>query len=140
MRLSLKVLVMDNVAVSFRNDNAHFTLQYPDALKQLPIKNLRKLFQLMLSDWHTEENADAIRFTHEALEALVAETKEAWGAASLEFQRGYVDTKYHAVNNKKRAEANNRKLAAAVKSAKAAHERAKKLLTSYEETKAKYQN
>lgn len=129
---------MDKVTVSFRYDTAHFVLNYPKAIEDLPLANLRKLFKFMVSDWHTEANADAIRITHEALKAHVTETKAAWDKASVEYQHGYVDTTYHGCRNKRQATANNKRLLAAVKSAKAAHERAGKLLTFFEEIKAKY--
>lgn len=128
---------MDDVTVSFRSDTAHFALIYPDALERLPISNLRKLFNLMLTD-PLFRNEKAIRMTHEALRTFSAETKAAWDAASVEFQRGYVDPKYHNCYDKQRIAANNKKLTAAVKSSKAAHERARKLLTYFEEIKAKY--
>ena len=129
---------MDKVTVSFRYYTAHFTLNYPKALEDLPQANLKKLFKYMVSDWHTDANADAIRITHEALKDHVSETKQKWADASVDFQNGFVDTKYHGCRNKKEAAANNKRLLAAVKSSKTAHERAKNLLTFFEDLKAKY--
>ena len=124
---------MDDVTVSFRYDTAHitlnYTLNYPKALLDLPQANLKKLFEFMVSDWHREAHAEAVRITHEQLTAYVEETKQAWAEASKVFQDCYVDTKYHYGRDKK---------AAAVKSAKAKNMRAKKLLTFFEEVKSKY--
>lgn len=129
---------MDNTTVNFRYDTARFTLNYPKAIHDLPQANLKKLFKYMVSDWHTDANADAIRITHSAIQNYVAETKAAWSKASVEYQNSYVDTRYRYCWDKKKAEANNKKLLSAVKSAKAAHTRAGKLLTYFEEIKDKY--
>ena len=131
---------MDNATVRFRYDTAHFTLSYPKAITDLPQANLRKLFKFMVSDWHREANADAVRVTHDALTAYAAETKKVWAEASKNFQNGYVDTKYHYCPNKRAAAANNKRLMEAVKSAKSKYERAQKLLTFFEEVKEKYFN
>lgn len=123
---------MDNVTVSFRYETAHFTLNYPAAIMTMTQTNLKKLFKFMVSDWQREANAEAVRVTHEALTAYVEKTKQAWHDASVEYQRGFVDTKYHYCTNKK--------LMNAVKAAKSKHERAQKLLTFFEEVKDKYFN
>ena len=92
----------------------------------------------MVSDWHREANAEAVRITHESLKAYVEETKKVWSEASKDYQNGFVDTKYHYCPNKRAAAANNKRLLDAVKSAKTKHERAQKLLTFFEEVKSKY--
>lgn len=131
---------MDDVTVSFRYDTAHFTLNYPKTLLDLPQANLRKLFKFMVSDWHREANTEAVRVTHESPKAYVEETKKVWSEASKDYQNGFVDTKYHYCPNKRAAAANNKRLLDAVKSAKTKHERAQKLLTFFEEVKSKYFN
>ena len=133
---------MDNVTVHFKYDTAHFSLNYPKALLDLPQNNLKKLFKFMVSDWHldgnTAANAEAVRITHEQLTAYVEETQQAWAEASKIFQNCYVDTKYRYGGEKKAAEANNKRLLAAVKTAKSKNTRAKNLLSFFEEVKAKY--
>ena len=129
---------MDNVTVSFQYERAHITLNYPLAITDMPQTSLKKLFKLMVSDYRREANEEAVRTTHEALKAYVVETKKTWNDASIDFQTGFVDTKYHYCSNVRAATANNKRLLNTVKSAKAKHERAKKLLTFFEEVKDKY--
>lgn len=114
-RQNLKVQAMDNVTVSFQYDTAHFVLHYPQALVELPLENLCRLFKFMTSD-HAKANADAIRITHEALKTYVAETKAAWSEASIAFWQFHTAT--------------------GVRAAEAAHIRAKTLLACFEKIKA----
>ena len=131
---------MDSVTVSFRYQTAHITLNYPVAITGMPINSLKKLFKYMISDWHWEENEDAVKITRRILQDYVEETKNAWQNASAEFTEGYTDTKYKFGVDTKDAEASNKKLLANVKKAKTKAERAKKLLSIFEENITKYSN
>ena len=129
---------MDDMIISFRYGPARFVLVYPAAIKNMPQDKLKKLFRLMVCDWNREANADAVRLTYRYLNSYVEETKTAWVEASKAYQNGFVDTKYHYCSNKRAAAANNEKLLDAVKRSKAGHERAKKLLTAFEDVESKY--
>ena len=76
----------------FRYETAAFTLVYPEALHELPLSNLRKLFKFMCSD--RDINSVPIRVTHDALKDLISETHSVWGAASSEYQNGWTDPRY----------------------------------------------
>lgn len=132
---------MDNTTVYFKYDTAKFSLHYPKALTDMTQASLKKLFKYMVSWYDREANAEAIRKTTASLQDLVVETKELWHTRSVEYQNGYVDTKFNATTAtaKKRLEANNKKLLTAVKSAKAKHERAVKLQTYFNEIKVQYE-
>lgn len=132
---------MDNTTVYFKYDTAKFSLHYPKALTDMTQASLKKLFKYMVSWYDREANAEAIRKTTASLQDLVVETKELWHKRSVEYQNGYVDTKFNATTAmaKKRLEANNKKLLTAVKSAKAKHERAVKLQTYFNEIKVQYE-
>ena len=128
---------MDSTTVNFRYDTAQFSLQYPAAIDGMPVTNLRKLLKYMLSD-RSGENMNAVRVTHRILADRVAEAKREWADASAEYVLGYINTQFDWCRDKRKTEANNRKLTAAVKRTKTAHERAQKLLTFFEENKTKY--
>ena len=127
---------MANVHFTYRT--AEYWLVYPDALVNLALPNKKKLFRMMLSEpWN---NAAAIAATVVALDQLVTDSKEDWLAASVAFQKGYVDTKFRYELTKaqvKKANANNKKLLDGVKRTKATHERMLKIKAAYEEVAAK---
>ena len=127
---------MANVHFTYRT--AEYWLVYPDALVNLALPNKKKLFRMMLSEpWN---NAAAIAATVVALDQLVTDSKEEWRAASVAFQKGYVDTMFQYELTKaqvKKANANNKKLLDGVKRAKATHERMLKIKAAYEEVAAK---
>lgn len=124
--------------VSFSFGMAEFNLLYPDAILKLPLSNLKKIITLMFSNYIPYKNAEAIEATSHALCDYFEETKAQWEKASIDYQNGFVDVKYHYCANKKKATANNRKLINAVKSTKHQHERAQKLLKHFNETAEKY--
>lgn len=124
---------MDNLTVNFTYKTACFSLNYPEAILNMALPNLRKLFQYMASDPFCEANKDAVYKTRNCLNDYSAETKESWGIASRIFQQCYVDTKYLYGKDKKKTDAYNKKLMADVKSAKAKHNRAEKLRAYFED-------
>lgn len=132
------------VVVSFRYETAYFQLVYPTALST-QLYRLKKLFVYMTSDWNwRKENAEAVLATHTALRTYVEETKAAWKEASDAWVNGYVDTKYdipyfHSPQQKKRVEAENKKLLNAVKRKQAANTRAERLLTYFESLMTQYE-
>lgn len=118
--------------VSFQQDTCHITLYLPK-LPDLPIKNIRKLFSMMLSEpWNNEQ---AIRQMTLYLDAAVIESKEAWKQASIEYQNGWrnvFNKKSRLKEDRQKLRENNR-LTAAVKRSKARHERWVKLQTCWAE-------
>lgn len=77
-------------------------------------------------------NSVPIRVTHDALKDLISETHSVWGAASSEYQNGWTDLRYKSAFEQRKIKASNNKLLRTLKSAKAQHERAKKLLAYFE--------
>lgn len=70
--------------VSFSQDSFHATIYLPSLL-DLPVKNVHKIFTIML--WDDRENEQAIRDTELFLEDIVPESKQAWIAASVRYQQ-----------------------------------------------------
>lgn len=129
---------MDKQTIRFVSGTAEYWLVYPDALVNLALPNKKKLFRLMLSEpWN---NADAIAVTASALDQIIADSKEEWREASAEFQKGYVAIEFRydlSPYQLKKAKAENKKLAEAVKRAKATHERRLKIKAAFDEVAAK---
>ena len=70
--------------VSFSQDSFHATIYLPSLL-DLPVKNARKIFTIMLLD--DRGNEQAIQDTELFLEDTVPESKRAWHDASVRYQR-----------------------------------------------------
>lgn len=106
---------------------------YFDRLEDMPLSNIRKVFKLLLADpW---SNEGAIRQMTLYLDAAVIESKEAWKQASTEYHNGwrYVPNKKSRLKDDRQKLRENNRLTAAVKRAKARHERWVKLQTCWAE-------
>lgn len=66
--------------VRFSRDTFHATIYLPSLL-ELPIKNVRKIFTLML--WDDRENGPAIQDTELFLKNAVLDSEQVWAAASV---------------------------------------------------------
>ena len=77
---------MDNTVVAFDMDRCHMELNYPYALLTLSLTKLKKVFEIMCKQGY--RNTEAISTTDSYLEALIAEAKEEWHKASVEYQNG----------------------------------------------------
>ena len=103
--------------------------------------NIRKLFRYVFQEpWR---NTETIAALGEYLPAKVAETKEAWGKASVAYTNGFVDTSFRwglRTREKQAIERENKRLLAAVKRAKTKHEKYQKILTAFEAVKNKSPN
>lgn len=105
------------------------------------LANIRKLFRYVFQE--PDRNTEAIAALGRYLPAKVAETKAAWGDASVAYVNGYVYTKYWyelEYPEKQTVERANKKLLAAVKHAKVKHEKYQKILTAFEAVKNKTPN
>lgn len=120
--------------INFTQDTSRFVL-YLDRLPELAIKNIRKIFTIMLSE--PGSNEDAILSTSQFLTEIVPSSKEAWAQASREYQNGW----RLAPNTKSRhpqvleIRRENRRLTEAVKCTKKQYERWLKLQTLWNDTK-----
>lgn len=128
--------------VSFSQDTFHATVLLPGLL-ELPIKNIRKIFSIMLSEpWQNEE---AIRNTELYLEDIVPDSKQAWGDASVRFQREWRMIEKPATVRRTKVEISktaaiqrhNDELTRAVKKAKRQYERWVKIQALWNDTKYK---
>lgn len=102
------------------------------------LANIRKLFRYVFQE--PDRNTETIAALGGYLPAKVAETKAAWGDASVAYTNGFVDTTYRwglKCREKQAIERANKKLLAAVKRAKAKHEKYKKILAAFEAVKNK---
>ncbi len=130
-----------NTTVTFYcAEKCTFNLNYPVAFN-MSFTGLKKLFTLMFSAEHREQNIPAIQGTESALQTALAEYKALWGEASQKFANEYVDVKFHyeyTAQQKKKANAANKKLLSAVKTAKAKYDRLIKVQVCYTEIKEKF--
>lgn len=97
------------------------------------LANIRKLFRYVFQE--PDRNTETIAALGGYLPAKVAETKAAWGDASVAYTNGFVDTTYRwglKCQEKQAIERANKKLLAAVKRAKAKHEKYVKILAAFE--------
>lgn len=127
--------------VSFSQDTFHATIYLPSLLS-LPIKNIRKIFSIML--WDDRGNWQAIQDTGLYLEDIVPECKQAWDAASVKYQREWrLVEKPTRRRNRKEIErdaairAHNDELTKAVKRAKSQYEHWVKIQALWNDTKHK---
>ena len=127
--------------VSFRQGTCRITLYLP-RLPDLPIKNIHKLFSMMLSEpW---DNGQAIADAEAYFSAAVNDSKEALAKASKEYQNGWQPVE-KPLRRRTRKEikaaaairANNEALARALKQSKARHERWVKIQTLWIDMKHK---
>jgi len=129
---------MDSTVVAFDMDRCHMELKYPQALQTMTLANLKKVFVIMCKQGY--RNTEAIRVTEQHIKALIAEAKEAWHKASVEYQNGYRDASYMLLSATQKAayEKSNNALHRAVLSKKKAYERCLKMLKYFTDTKEKY--
>lgn len=127
--------------VSFSQDTFHASIRLPGLL-DLPIKNVRKIFSIML--WDDRGNQQAIQDTELYLESIVPESKQAWDAASVKYQREWrLIEKPTRRRNRKEIErdaairAHNDELTKAVKRAKSQYEHWVKIQALWNDTKHK---
>ena len=107
------------MADTFHIINGSFeALIYLDHIHTLPLKNWRKLVLLAAGD---DRNRAAIEDASTWFTAAVADAREAWKIASQDYVNGFKDPKI------KGQKAKNKKLAQAVKAAKAHHDRLLKM-------------
>ena len=129
---------MNNAVVAFDMDRCHMELKYPQALQNMTLANLKKVFVIMCTQGY--RNTEAIRVTEQYINALIVEAKDAWHKASVEYQNGYKDTKYASLSiaQKEAYEKSNKALLRAVSKKKQAYERCLKMLKYFTDTKVKY--
>ena len=129
---------MDDVTVYFIYDTAHFSLNYPRALVNMSIVNLKKLFRYMLTG-NRDVNENAVQITEEVLDHIATVTKAAWHEASERFARKCRDPRqYYDGFGKAEAINHNDNLYKTVKSAESRYYRIIKLQAYFKETKTKY--
>lgn len=120
--------------VSFSQDSFHATIYLPSLL-DLPVKNVHKIFTIML--WDDRENEQAIRDTELFLEDIVPESKQAWTAASVRYQQEWRLIEKRATVRDAAIRAHNDELTRAVKKAKRQYERWVKIQALWNDTKLK---
>jgi len=125
--------------VSFQFGDCHMALFLP-RLCELSIKNLRKVFTMMLSEpWNNQEAMDCLQWF---LPDAVTESKAAWDQASIDYQHGWklIEKPLRRRTLKERQadaaiRANNEALLRAAKKSKALYERWVKIQQLWEDTK-----
>lgn len=107
-----------------------------DMLPTLPVRNIRKLLQLIYS--HSYENPESIWTLTDWLPSAVTDAKHTWGYAIVLYKDGYRAVKK---GSRKKADveqrAKNHVLADSVKDAKIAYEQLIKLQSIFNEIKEK---
>ena len=128
--------------VSFSQDSFHATIYLPSLL-DLPVKNVHKIFTIML--WDDRENEQAIQNTELFLEDIVPKSKQTWDAASVRYQQEWRLIKKPTTVRRTRKDierdaairAHNDELTRAVKKAKRQYERWVKIQALWNDTKLK---
>lgn len=135
---------MDNTQLTVLVEHCVMQITPDPFFDNSTLANIRKLFRYVFQE--PDRNTEAIAALGRYLPAKVAETKAAWGDASVAYVNGYVDTKYRyelgclEYLEKQTIERANKKLLAAVKHAKVKHEKYQKILTAFEAVKNKTPN
>lgn len=132
---------MDNTQLTVLVERCVMQINPDPFFDNSTLANIRKLFRYVFQE--PDRNTETIAALGGYLPAKVAETKAAWGDASVAYTNGYVDTKYRydlKCREKQAIERANKKLLAAVKRAKAKHEKYQKILTAFEAVKNKTPN
>lgn len=128
-----------NNTISFRQETCRITLSLP-RLCEMPAKNLRKAFSMLLSEpWNNQGALDGLqRF----LPDMVVQAKADWEQASRNYQNGWrliePPTRRRTrqeVQADAAIRANNEALIRAVKKSKALYERWVKIQQLWEDTK-----
>lgn len=124
---------MDNTQLTVLVERCVMQINTDPFFDNSTLANIRKLFRYVFQE--PDRNTETIAALGGYLPAKVAETKAAWGDASVAYINGYVDTKYRydlKCREKQAIERANKKLLAAVKRAKAKHEKYVKILAAFE--------
>ena len=124
---------MDNTQLTVLVERCVIQINPDPFFDNSTLANIRKLFRYVFQE--PDRNTETIAALGGYLPAKVAETKAAWGDASVAYINGYVDTKYRydlKCREKQAIERANKKLLAAVKRAKAKHEKYVKILAAFE--------
>jgi hypothetical protein len=130
---------MEDTDIIIRWDSGALGLFLPVALEEISPSVLeRKAFRVLLTEAYLPGNKGSTEFLNDYLVRWVAEHRQAWEEASLEFQHCYVDPDYRYGADKNVALANNKKLFQAVKSTKRTYNRAAGILQRWENAKKKY--
>lgn len=135
---------MDNTQITVLVEHCVIQITPDPFFDNSTLANIRKLFRYVFQE--PDRNTEAIAALGRYLPAKVAETKAAWGDASVAYVNGYVDTKYWyelgylEYLEKQTIERANKKLLAAVKHAKVKHEKYQKILTAFEAVNNKTPN
>lgn len=118
------------------------TLSLPRALNELSLTKLRKIFNLLLRSSRSEENENTVSDLGEAIEENISNTKAAWDAALLAFQREYIDPGSVRLDTKKQKQIQrrNKDLMQDVKSAKRKYDHAIKTQRAWSALTSKYTN
>ena len=129
---------MDNTQLTVLVERCVMQINPDPFFDNSTLANIRKLFRYVFQE--PDRNTETIAALGGYLPAKVAETKAAWGDASVAYTNGFVDTTYRwglKCREKQAIERANRKLLAAVKREKAKHEKYKKILAAFEAVKNK---
>jgi hypothetical protein len=117
---------MTEATLFIRWDSGAYGLLLPEALEKIsPAVLERKAFRVLLTEAYRPDNKGVVEFLDDYLSRWVAEHKQAWDTASVEFQ--------HHLSDKNKAA-----LLRQVKSTKRTYDRAAGILQRWETAKKKY--
>lgn len=130
---------MNEAVVHVVYDRCHIDLNMPVALRDMRQTALKKVWTLQCKQpWNnTESIVEMERWIHTVIETA----SDDWRASSQDYQNGYKSTQFDYLlteEQKRKIEANNKKLALAVKRKKSVYDRSVKLLEQFSEIKQKY--
>lgn len=124
---------MDNTQLTVLVERCVMQINLDPFFDNSTLANIRKLFRYVFQE--PDRNTETITALGRYLSAKVAETKAAWGDASVSYTNGFVDTTYRwglKCREKQAIERDNKRLLSAVKRAKNKHEKYVKILAAFE--------
>lgn len=133
---------MREAEVEIRWPSGRYYLHLPAALEGIaPAKLKKKIFMwLVENSWVHPVNKQTFETLDAYIPEWVADHKQQWGDASLQFQRCYRDPRFNGTTKEEKAsiKRGNDDLFRKVKSTKKSYERAEKVLTAWTEIKSQF--
>jgi len=133
---------MREQTIEIRWPAGRYFFNLPVALDSIaPSKLGKKVFEWLFKNIWVHPVNEQTRDTLDAyIPEWVADHKQQWADASIQFQRSYRDPKFFAHSKEERAviKCENDRLMREVKSTKKSYERSEKVLTAWTEIKQRY--
>ncbi len=123
-------------SILFKKGDCRISLNIPDALEYMPVKNVKKFCKDMISE---VENDESFREFFSYIPEIEEKLKQEWDEASLKYQREYrLPDNGRDKLERDKIRTKNKRLLDKVKAAKARYERFEKRIPLLNELKEQY--